>query len=321
MNDQPRNPELDDDQALAVSAVLDGTADDAQRALVDASPELRSWIDSYRATAAEMADIEVTATARESAIAAALAVFDELQATSADAAAATVAPVAPVAPVLSLADRARRRWNPRAVLGAAAAIVAVLAIGTVIANTGGSDDDSSTAGNESAATTAALVTSQKDQTEIAAATEAPDEDASGAAPAAPIQPSQTIGEIPGAADPISNPATADAAPADTQGADATEAPSAETTGQSTFATSMPPAEPVADPPSLADYARRVEAEREGGTATTVPTSSCAAPDDEVLGNVLYGPDEVFAIVIHDVGTDEVRAVAADTCQVLASVTP
>lgn len=232
MNDDPRLPELDDQLLDAVSAVVDGAADADERALVAASPEAQRWVDhltDLRDEVASLTAITPPAHVRESALAAALAVFDEL-ATPATVSSTAVSPeaapehagaTATVAAavtgaghqVVSLLERRRRRY--RMVLGAAAA-VAVLAVGgVVVRNAGrGSDDDAASTATEAVTGDAAakaadepLIASAETEapaaaadaaeaaTEAAPAGAAPAEDAAEMEPATSV--AATIGAIPG----------------------------------------------------------------------------------------------------------------------------
>lgn len=140
------------DELLA--AYIDGTASDAERARVEADPALVAEVERLRQLIAALHEPEPPRhAARESAIAAALAVFDtELvpgalvpgtpdtgafgtaldAGMPADPAATTSSPdTVATAPVVSL-DRRRRRVNWSSGLGIAAATVAVVGIGVVV---------------------------------------------------------------------------------------------------------------------------------------------------------------------------------------------
>ena len=119
MNDDVQPSDTPSDELVAVSAILDGTATADERALVEASPELGGLVDELRTHRQAIVEVEVPDAVRESAIAAALAAFDELHVAAAPLAAAAVAP----ANVVSL-DRRRRMY--RRVTGAAAAVIVVV---------------------------------------------------------------------------------------------------------------------------------------------------------------------------------------------------
>lgn len=61
------DPELDDDDLLAVSALLDGDATDEQRRRVGAVPALRAMYDDLLVLRGPLADVPAPAAARESA--------------------------------------------------------------------------------------------------------------------------------------------------------------------------------------------------------------------------------------------------------------
>jgi len=136
---------MTDDQFELVTAYVDGEANLEERALVEADAELVAEVERQRAIRAELHDVEPSSAAsRESAIAAALAVFDDEIASTARAATSAV-PSAPdvTAPtnIVPFDQRRRMRWMQG--LGAAAAVAAVVVAGGVIATRGG--DDGSTA--------------------------------------------------------------------------------------------------------------------------------------------------------------------------------
>jgi hypothetical protein len=108
----------DDDLELA-SAYLDDEVTDAERARVEASPELQRLVDDLRGARDAVAAVDPPpAAARDAAIAAALAVFDEEQ---------QPAPPHNVVPI----ERAGR-WRWRHGLGVAAAAVAVVVAGVAV---------------------------------------------------------------------------------------------------------------------------------------------------------------------------------------------
>ena len=101
------------------SAAFDGEITSAERAQVDGSIELRAVIDSYSAIREQLATVTVQTPAREGALSAALAVFDELGATADNAGV--------VVPLHQRQQRFKRqqRWLAGA---AAAVIVGVVAV-------------------------------------------------------------------------------------------------------------------------------------------------------------------------------------------------
>jgi hypothetical protein len=127
--------DLPDDTELA-SAYLDGEVTAAERARVEGDLALLAEVERLRRVRAAVADVPpAPATARESAIAAALAAFDEAHAGLGAAAAAPTAPP-------NVVPLARRRHVRRLQVMTAAAAAAVMVIGGfVIANRDGGDDD------------------------------------------------------------------------------------------------------------------------------------------------------------------------------------
>lgn len=115
---------------LRASAYLDGDLDAGAAALAEADAAVMAEVEALRALQAELADVDPAPSAtRESAIAAALAEFDQRR----------IAPVPTVSPARVVPFRPRpayARW-----LTAAAAVVAVGVLGAVVLNGGGGDDD------------------------------------------------------------------------------------------------------------------------------------------------------------------------------------
>jgi hypothetical protein len=134
----------------AVSALVDGTASPEQTALVASDAELRALADELLGLRDTMLDIDAVALAdepRSNAISAALAVFDELQAASGvDASSGHGGSDGErsmsAAPVIDIATRRRAKW----LMNAAAAVVAVVAVGGLtVGLLGGNDADESVA--------------------------------------------------------------------------------------------------------------------------------------------------------------------------------
>ena len=166
------NDELNSQHELA-SAYLDDVASPAERAAVDASPELQSIVASFAVVRAKLADVHAVAeTTREAAFAAAFAEFD---------APATVA-VAATAAVIPLSSK--RRWT-RPLMSAAAAVLLVGAIG-IAASGSLSGNDSESSSMDTSTDTAAKVAAADAATESQMSADT----MAGAAPAA------TIGAIP-----------------------------------------------------------------------------------------------------------------------------
>lgn len=136
MNDD-LHPDPTDTELLA-SALVDGSATADEAGAIESSPDTDTLADEFRTVRALLADTPpAQAEARERAVAAALAVFDELSADTSLVAAAQ----ASAAPVIRLADR--RRW-PTRVLAAAAAVVVVGVVGVTVFQSPSEDGSSAT---------------------------------------------------------------------------------------------------------------------------------------------------------------------------------
>ena len=152
MNDDAPTP-----PAELASAALDGQTTAGERATVDTDEALRDEMAFYAGLRDRMATVEVPAAARESAISAALAAFDELHAeTATDLPAVPPAHAPRAARVVSLHQRRARHY--RWLGGAVAAAVALVIAGGVLNGLGGSDEDS--AANMSQSTEAAAVSAK-----------------------------------------------------------------------------------------------------------------------------------------------------------------
>ena len=118
------NEDLPQSAELA-SAYLDGELDGPQRAAANSDPDVVAAIDSFTRVRTQLGEgVPVDPATRDSAITAALAVFDAMHATSSPE---EVPAAAAAAPVVSLQSRRHRAY--RIVSGAAAAaIVGVVAI-------------------------------------------------------------------------------------------------------------------------------------------------------------------------------------------------
>ncbi len=123
------------------SSHLDGDNSPDARADVAATAQLQAMVAAFQSVRTQLADVPpAPIAAREAALAAALAVFDEQQVAPA-ACAADLEPAAS-APVISLASR--RRW-PSRVMGVAAAVAVLGVVGLGITQLGGKSDSSSSA--------------------------------------------------------------------------------------------------------------------------------------------------------------------------------
>lgn len=143
---------LPDREFLAVNAYLDGEAAEDERALVESSPELLAEVDrlrSVRAALAETRDLTPPAGARDAALAAALALFDDLQTSPAGATAAASAADGGATVVRFERRRRQYRW----VGGVAAATL--VAVGGMALLTGETSDVGFVATEAPAATDAA----------------------------------------------------------------------------------------------------------------------------------------------------------------------
>lgn len=158
----------DEDDLLAVSALLDGTATVEDEARVRSNPDLVALLDDLTGLRDQLRDVgDVTAPAgtRELALAAALAAFDDEQAridtdidtdTDTDDTLVTPAPAPAPLPANVVRFERRRRWAG-VVTGAAAAGVAALFVGALaLGGLSGSDqDDSASVATEAEAAEAA----------------------------------------------------------------------------------------------------------------------------------------------------------------------
>lgn len=139
MTDPDLTDELNPQHELA-SAYLDGVASQAERALVEASPELLTLVAFFATVRARVADVPLAADAtREAAFVAAFAEFGE----------PALVPTPAGAEIIPLS--AKRRWA-RPVLSVAAAVLLVGAVGVAAKGAlSGDDSDSSSANMDSSA--------------------------------------------------------------------------------------------------------------------------------------------------------------------------
>jgi hypothetical protein len=261
---------MNDDQHLLASRYLDDDLSADERAAVDADADVLAAVEQMRTVRAALADVPPPADERrEAAIAAALAAFE--------------------APVASNVVPLARRRTPRWLMPAAAAVVAVLALGGLAALLGDGDGDSD---DSAADMTAAEMTA-----------------AGGAGTEAPAGTSQVLAEL-APAD------TAGAATAMTRAEDAaaTSVPGSIATAAPTFALAV-----LDSPEQLTDFAR----EGAGDSADTMQRAErrlASAAEDcdlgQVVGLVYYLVDDVETLVAVVTADDEVLAVDA-TCDVVA----
>lgn len=237
---------------------------------------------------AAMRDVAVPAEAREIAISAALAAFDELhgEVPVAAAAAAAVAADRP-ADVVSLQTKMGSRWTRW--VGSAAAAVAVLAVGGVVINGMGGSSNDQVSIEPTAAVESAFST---DTAKMAEAT-------AGATEMAPV---------PGTAAPVEGTNTSPTIGSIESGAEADT-----TTPQVVVA--MAPTEEVASTDELTEYATRTAA---APPMANLPDSTCNPTGSEIIGVVTF--QGVTAIVVRNADSSY-SAIGADTCAVLATVTP
>lgn len=245
---------------------------------------------------ATLRDIAVPAEARESAIGAALAAFDEIHGTmhvEVPAAAAAAASLPGVADdrggnVVSLQTRMGSRWTRW--VGSAAAAVAVLAVGGVVINGLGRSSNDQVSIDATTAVESALSTDTAKMSDAAGMNATDMEPTSGGVESggSPV-PESTISSIDGGA-------IAETVPAQ-------------------VVTAMAPTEAVADPDGLADYATRTAA---APPMAALPDSACRPDGAETIGVITF--QGATAIVVRNPDSSY-SAISADTCAVLATVTP
>lgn len=301
MNEQT-DPSVPDDRLLAISALLDGTADAGETALVESSIEAQALLAEFRSHQRMLRSVAVPADAAAWSISAALDIFDRDQVSaqaSPDAAAAAAS-----APDRTVVRLHRRQRGQRVLTGMAAALVVVLAGFAVVGGLdgfGGSDEDLSLPSETPLAAQADVTASNDVSTrELPAA-------AADSALVETVTADTTAPPDSGGVD-ASGGVGATAAPP------ATEAPAA----VSTFsidaggATAVPA---LSTPPDLVGYA--------AGRSALVPldgqTFRCVEGNAEALGAVTYGGVE--AIVTRDRTTERLAVYDLRDCRVLASATP
>lgn len=320
MNHDPLDPQLPDEDLLAVSALLDGTATADDVARVDADPALRELLDVWRDQRTALADVAVPAQAREAALAAAMAAFDLLQAehqtehqTEGAAADAVDGIAAAPTPAPGNVIRFERRRRTYRLLTGVAAAVGVLFVGALVVgglgSMGGSDEESTAIAPEAAA--------KSPLPDAARVADDPATPMMESAEAAPMGGADPTGEAGDAAFSTASPAATESAAASevTEAPAATEAPAPENSADSiSGAADLVVA--ITTPQALLDYANTQQ------PILPLPGLAlpCVAEGDEAVGEVTY--QGTPAVVVRDPQTGEVRALDLDAgCAVLATATP
>lgn len=241
---------------------------------------------------AALRDVAVPAEAREAALAAALAAFDgERTDVPIAAAAATALPAAAGdrrADVVSLQTRMGARWTRW--VGTAAAAVAVLAVGGVVINGLGGPSGGQVSVEPATAAESTLSMSTGKE-------------------AGPIEANATdMAPMSGSAESVGEPAPTSTISTIGGGGAVTE-PTVP------VVVALAPTVAIADSTDLAAYATRTAA---APPMADVPDSPCQLDGADTLGVVSY--QGVTAIVVRNADSSY-SAIAADTCAVLATVTP
>jgi hypothetical protein len=272
--------------AELASAYLDGELDSTERAAAAADADVVEVIDSFARVRAATGEVEpAAASTKNAAIAAALAEFDALHATSSPAVDATT----PAAKVISLQSRHQRAY--RVLTGAAAAVV-IAVVGIAALNSRGqSDNDLATSA------TAAPAADQAGSPELKSATES-----AAAAPAAAATAA--------ASDAGASTESATAAVPDINTADGLLqfAQSVESADSRAFPAPAGTAAPAATTAPAADQATAAG----GDTA-----ASCLTSDQISLGLIVF--QGTFAFAVRDTSTGALLAIADSDCRVLIEV--
>jgi len=281
-------------RAELASAYLDGELDAAERQAVEADPQAMAIVESFSAVRSSLTGIDAPdERSKASALAAALAEFDQLHASSVVA--------APPAAIALLRHRRMRTY--RFVMGtAAAAVIAVVALAAI---NSGSDSSSSSATEALAAGAGAQLPTPKVADSSAAENASIAAAAGTAAPAdaaaqAGVAPTGTALAIPA----IDDAQALAAYVADRNRTFASVAPS--TTAAASAATVAAPPESSAAP-SPASVAPDF---------TTFAVPSCLQPSQVVLGPITVSGAPAFAV--SDTSTNSVEAIDATDCHVFFS---
>lgn len=334
---------MNDEQFFLANAYLDGELTADERAIAEADPTVMAEVESLRALRDQLRDVDPPSTsARESGVAAAMAVFESSVPT--EPSHHRPADVAPVVPIT------RRPWFPRA-LTAAAAVVGVALLATVVTQLPSGDDDD--AGDDAAAE---LPAEEFNAAEEDAATA---EDTGAAADVASEDTAAELGEsaaVPEASGDMARDeaaedggddggSTAEAGVADDAG-DAAEEMSEESTvgadgddagGLFDAAEPCPPGglfdasdddlpgtspgDPITDVDGLCAFGRSVVDAIDRATLPPTPETSCRVPFQDIWDSAFL--DWTSGVIeIHialDDGLRVVTAVDADTCEPLLVV--
>ncbi len=250
---------------------------------------------------ASLRDVAVPAEAREQALAAALAAFDELQ--GAPLAAAAAAPAAP--PVSLAAHRERRyRW-----LAGAAAAVAVLAVGGVVLRS--LDTRSDDGSNVAVATEASASSNAATQSDAAPA------GSDVVVPEAKQAEATATGVLTATADTLAP------APAETMTGVGVTSPvpapanaPVSTIGSIDGAAEYGTAPTIDSPQALAAFAADLTAT--SATTRSIPAAACLPSDVEVLGTVVYRQQQAIVVRSAD---GAISALDSFSCAVIVTVQP
>ena len=324
---------MNDDQYLLASAYADGEVTPAERALAEADPAVMTEVARLQALREALNDVDAPAdAARATMIATAMAEFEV-----APDVAPVVAPIVTreparrVTPTIVSSRRPARWFNWERAAGLAAAAVAVVAIGAVVANgtRGGDDDDSADMAATEFSTEAAEVTAADggdDSADATAVLDAPED--------------RDVARAPASADTL--------AAASTEAPAVLAAPSEQAIGAADSELALPVIE---SPEQLADVGAELRASYAGrpeqgdDTMGTTPTSNectfiaavespLAIPEAEQQRDELLelaervelldtreyrvGPDDVGpAVIAVDLDTGQAFAIEPVDCALLA----
>jgi hypothetical protein len=295
---------MNDDLTLLASAYLDGEATPDERARVEADQSLLAEVERLRAARAMLLDASwferPTDDVREAAIEAAIAAWD-ISSSGLTGSAVGSRPAVRRSDVTSHVRSFERRRSYTRLLGAAAAVVAVVGLGVVMAQLdGGSGDNDDSAASEAAADTQA----RSEAAELAEQIESPDETA-GAVFSAPAAPADAGGADSGVG------ASTEAAPS--ADAAATEAPAA------TAAAAPAPQANLTTLDELGMFAADAKAAVDDDVNRDTLAAPCpgeAFDDiDEYVAMVTYRSRQVMIGI--DIDGERAIAVDPETCEIVA----